>query len=177
MRTVHTDERQSHSPSWIDATRRRAARPDLLVDVAAPGHVKGAPDAYAGAVQGARSGFRHVTAAVDLLVVDRVLVVVVGLQGELGAADRALEAARVEKREVLQGTHPVDLVDGLSASQTRALVEVRPIHDTRLLKDHLDYSVFVLSAESRRLAVLMITARCSLARHSVSLSMRGDLGN
>jgi len=128
-KTVHTDERQSHSPSWIDAARRRATRPDLLVDVAASGHVKGAPDAHAGPVQSAGSGFRHVTAAVHLLVVDRVLIVVVSLQGELGAADRALEAARVEKREVLQGTHPVDLVDGLSAPQTRALVEVRPIHD------------------------------------------------
>jgi len=137
MRTVHTDERQNHSPSWINATRRRATRSDLLVDVAASGHVKGAPDAHAGPIQSAGSGFRHVTTAVHLLVVDRVLVVVVGLQGELSAADRALEAARVEKREVLQGTHPVDLVDGLSASQTRAFIEVRPIHDTRLLKDHL----------------------------------------
>jgi len=73
-----------------------------------------------------------VTAAVHLLIIDRVLIIVIGLQGELGAADRAFEAARVKKREVLQRTHPIDLVDSLSASQTRALVEVRPIHDIHL---------------------------------------------
>lgn len=151
MRTVHTlIKDKAHSPGRIDAARRRAARPDLLVDVAASRHVKGAPDAHAGAVQRAGSGLRHVTAAVHLLVVDRVLVIVVGLEGELGAADRALEAARVEEREVLQGTHPVDLVDGLSASQTRALVEVGPIHDTRLTKDHLRLlSVLPRHPESR----------------------------
>lgn len=77
------------------------------------------------------------TTAVYLLVVDRVLIVVVGLQGELGTADRAFEATRVEKREVLQGTHPVDLIDGLGAPQTRALVEIRPIHDTLALTDRL----------------------------------------
>jgi len=73
-----------------------------------------------------------VTAAVHFFVIDRVLIVVVGLQGELGTANCAFEAASMEKREVLQGTHPVDLVNSLSASQTRALVKVRSIHDTRL---------------------------------------------
>lgn len=56
------------------------------------------------------------------------LVVVVGLQGQLGAANRALEATRVKEREILQGADPVHLVDGLSTPQTRAFVEVRPIH-------------------------------------------------
>lgn len=68
-------------------------------------------------------------AAVHLLVVDGVLVVIVGLQGQLGAADRALEAPRVEEREVLERAHSVHLVHRLSAPQTRALVEIRPIHD------------------------------------------------
>lgn len=118
-----------YSPRWIDTTRRRATRPDLLVHVAASGYVESAPDAHAGAIEGARPGFGHVTVAVDLLVIDRVLIVVVGLQGEFRTADRAFEAARVEERKVLQGTHPVDLVDSLGAPQTRALVEVGPIHD------------------------------------------------
>lgn len=100
----------------------------MLVDITASRHVKGAPDAHAGPVQGPGPRLGHVTAAVHLLVVDRVLIVVVRLQGEFGAADRALEATRVEERKVLQGTHPVHLVDGLSAPQTRALVEVGPIH-------------------------------------------------
>jgi len=70
-----------------------------------------------------------VATTVDLLVVDRVLIIVVGLQRELGTADRALEAARVEERKVLQRAHPVDLVHGLSAPQTRAFVKVWPIHN------------------------------------------------
>lgn len=112
---------------WIDGPRR-APRPDLLVDVAAPRDVEGAPDADARAVEGTGPGLGHVTAAVDLLVVDRVLVVVVGLEGELGAADRALEAARMEEGEVLERPDPVYLVHRLLAAQARALVEVRPIH-------------------------------------------------
>lgn len=122
------DRNHSHSPRWVDTTWRRAARPDLLVDVTASGHVESASDAHAGPIQGPGPGFRHMTAAVHLFVVDGVLVVVVGLQGELGAADRALEAARVEKGEVLQGAHSVDLVDSLGAPQARALVEVGPVH-------------------------------------------------
>lgn len=113
------------------------------------------------------------TATVHLLVVNRVLIVVVGLQGELGTAYRALEATRVEKRKVFQGTHPVDLIDSLSTSQTRALVEVRPIHDTRL--DGPPCPVFSSRTGVLRLLVL-ITARCSLlVRRSVSLSIRATL--
>ena len=67
-------------------------------------------------------------ATVHLLVVDRVLVVVVGFQGQLGAADRALEATRMEEREVLQRADSVHLVHRLGTPQTRAFVKVRPIH-------------------------------------------------
>lgn len=99
--TPPTRKHANNSPRWVEATRRCTSCPDLLVDVTASRDVKGAPDAHAGPVQGPRSRFGHVTAAVHLLVVDRVLVVVVGLQGELGAADRALEATRMEERKVL----------------------------------------------------------------------------
>lgn len=74
-----------------------------------------------------RPDLGHVAAAVHLLVLLPVLVVVIGLQGELGAADGALEASAVEEGEVLQRAHPVHLVDGLAAPETRALVEVRPV--------------------------------------------------
>lgn len=67
-------------------------------------------------------------ATVHLFIVDRVLVVVVGLQGQLGAAYSALEATRVKEGEILQWANPVHLVHGLRAPQTRALVKVRPIH-------------------------------------------------
>lgn len=165
--------KKHNSPRWIDTTWRGASCPDLLVDVTASGYIKGAPDAHAGSVQGPGSRFGHMTATVNLLVVDRVLIVVIRLQGEFGAADRALEAARVEEREVLQGTHPVHLVDGLSASQTRALVEVGPIHDAcPALGDH---SVRALPALCVRLVVL-ITAHYDLVRRSVSFSMRATLG-
>lgn len=125
---IHYDKKTHNSPRWVDAARRSTSCPDLLVDVTASRYVKGAPDTHTGSVQGSGSWFGHVTATVYLLVVDCVLVVVVRLEGELGAADRALEATRVEEREVLEGTHSVHLIDGLSASQTRAFVKVRPIH-------------------------------------------------
>lgn len=106
----------------------RATSPDLLVDVSAPGHVERTPDTDARSIESSWSRFRHVTVAVDLLVVDRVLIVVVRLEGELRAAYRALEAARVKESEVLQGTNSVDLVHRLLAAQTRALVEIRTVH-------------------------------------------------
>ena len=115
-------------PRWINSPRRRATSSNLLVDVTAPRYVQRGPDAYAGPVQGSWAWFRNVAATVHLLVVDRVLIVVVGFQGQLGAADRALEAARVEEREVLQRADSVHLVHGLGTPQTRAFVKVRPIH-------------------------------------------------
>lgn len=68
------------------------------------------------------------TTTVYLLVVDRVLIVVVGLEGELGAAYRALEATRVEESEVFQGTDTVHLVHRLLTAQTCAFVEIRTVH-------------------------------------------------
>lgn len=61
-----------------------------------------------------------------------VLVVVVGLQRQLGAAVHALEAARVKERKVLQRTDAVHLVDDLAAAQARGFVEIGTVHDGRL---------------------------------------------
>lgn len=115
-------------PRWINSPRRRATSSDLFIDVTASRYVQRGPNAYTRSVQGSWTWLGNVAATVHLLVVDRMLVVVVSLQGQFSAADRALETTRVKEREVLQWTDSVHLVDGLSASQTRALVKIRPIH-------------------------------------------------
>lgn len=96
--------------------RALAGAADLLVDeVRGPGHVHGGPDADRGSVQVAGSDLGHMATAVDLFVLLAVLIVVVGLERELRAADGALEAAAVEEGEVLERTDPVHLVDGVVA--------------------------------------------------------------
>lgn len=96
--------------------RALAGAADLLVDeVRGPGHVHGGSDADRGSVQVAGSDLGHMATAVDLFVLLAVLVVVVGLERELRAADGALEAAAVEEGEVLERTDSVHLVDGVVA--------------------------------------------------------------
>lgn len=84
-----------------------------------------------------RPYFRDVAAAVDLLVLLTVLVVVVRLQCEFGAADGALEAAAVEEGEVFERPDTVHLVHRLVAPQTGALVEVGPVHGLVVVVEHL----------------------------------------
>lgn len=111
--------------------------PDLLVDeVGGLGHVQGGPDAHRAAVEVSGPDLGHVAAAVHLLVLLPVLVVVVGLEGELGAAHRALETSAVEEGEVLQRTDPVHLVDGLAAPEAGALVEVGPVDGLEGVLEH-----------------------------------------
>lgn len=143
-------------PRWINTPWRRAAGSNLLVDVTTSRHVQRGPNAHAGPVQRPRSRFRDVAAAVHLLIVDRVLVVVVGLQGQLGPAYSALEAARVKEGEILQWAHPVHLVHGLRAPQTRALVKVGPIHrpsSIRILLFHFLFLFCLLFLAQLRLDV------------------------
>lgn len=102
---------------------------DLLVhEVGGPRHIHGGTDPDRGTVQMPGSDLRHMAAAVDFLVLLTVLVVVVSLEGELGATDGTLEAAAVEECEVLERTDSVHLVDRVVAPETRALVEVSPVH-------------------------------------------------
>lgn len=118
------------------------------------------------------------TAAVHFFVIDCVLIIVVGLESEFSAAYRALETARVEECEVLQRTYSIDLVDSLSASQTRTFVKVWPIHDEEGLKrpSSFTYITDVFSSSTRSSGSLSwVAACCSLARRSVSLSMRATL--
>lgn len=170
--------KQDDSPRWIDATRRRASSSDLLVNVTASGHIKGTPDTHAGSVQGPGSGFGHMTATVHFFVIDCVLIVVVGLESEFSAAYCAFEAARVEECEVLQRTHSIDLVDSLSASQTRAFVKVRPIHDEKGLERPSSFTCItdVFFSSTRFSGSLSrVVACCSLAQRSVSLLIRATL--
>lgn len=88
-------------PRWINSPRRRATSSDLFIDVTASRYVQRGPNAYTRSVQGSWTWLGNVAATVHLLVVDRMLVVVVGLQGQFSAADRALETTRVKEREVL----------------------------------------------------------------------------
>ena len=78
--------------------------PDLLIDVRPRfGRVHGRLYPHGVFVESARPDLGDVLAAVDLLVRLAVLVVLVGPQGQLGAAHHTTEAARVEEGEVLQG--------------------------------------------------------------------------
>lgn len=79
-----------------------ASAADLLVDVVERlGHVERRADADGRAVQMTGSDLRYVADAVDLLVLVAILIVVVGLQCQFGAACRTLEAALVEECKVL----------------------------------------------------------------------------
>lgn len=99
--------------------------PNLVIhQVIRLGHAEGCLDANRHAIQVSWSRLGHVALAVDLFVVLVLLVVVVGPQGQFGAADEALEAALVEEGEVLQGADFVHLVDCLAASQAAVLVAV-----------------------------------------------------
>ena len=59
--------------------------------------------------------------AVDLFVLLRVLVVVVGAESELSPADAAPEAAAVEEGEVFQGPDLVGRINRLFAAETYVL--------------------------------------------------------
>ena len=67
-------------------------------------------------------------AAINLLVVVAALVVVVGLEGQLGAALHAAETAGVEEGVVLEGPDLVGGVDRLAAPQAVAVHVVRLEH-------------------------------------------------
>ena len=95
-----------------------SARPDLLVDDGRRlGGLDGGLDPDGLGVKVSRSDLGDMLAAVDLLVLLRVLVVVVGPQGQLGVADDAPEAAAVEEGEVLEGSDLVGGVDRLAAPE------------------------------------------------------------
>jgi len=113
----------------LGVERAFAAAAYLVVDVRRRlGHVERAPDAHRRAVQVAGPDFRHVARTVHLFVLLPVLVVVVRLQRQLRTAHDALEASAVKESKILERAHPVHLVHRLVASQTRALVKVRPVH-------------------------------------------------
>ncbi len=62
-----------------------------------------------------------VAATVDLLIINIVPVIAVGLQAESRAANVALEAAVVEELPILQRAHLVSRVDEFSAAETSFL--------------------------------------------------------
>ena len=98
---------------------------DLLVDVVKRlGHIKGGTNAHRRAVQVARSNLGYVADAVDLLVFVAVLVVVVSLESQFGAACRTLKTTLMEKGKILEGTDSVYLVHRLAAPEAEILVKV-----------------------------------------------------
>ena len=92
------------------------------------GHVESSLDLDSVFIDPPGADLGHVLAAVDLLVVGRELVVVIGLQGELGAAHHAPEAAAVEECVVLQRADLVGGVDHLPAPQAVGVHVVRFEH-------------------------------------------------
>lgn len=106
-----------------------ATSSNLLVDkVGRPGYIEGRPDADCRAVQVSGANLGHMAATVHLLVFLPVLVVVVGLECQLGAAHGTLETPAVEEGEVLERTHAVHLVHGVVTPQASTLVKVHSIH-------------------------------------------------
>lgn len=105
-----------HLPWWIETTWWCTTSPDLFIHVTASGYIKSTSNSHTGSVQGSRTRFRHMTTAIHFLIVDRMLIVIIGLQRELGTANRAFETSRVKEGKILQRSYPVDLVNGLRAS-------------------------------------------------------------
>lgn len=109
----------------LGVKRTLAATAYLVVDERRRfGYIQCAPDTYRRAVQVSRADFRHVTRTVHLLVFLSVLIVVVGLQRQLRAADYALEAPAMKERKILERAHSVHLVHRLVAPQACAFVKV-----------------------------------------------------
>lgn len=57
-----------------------------------------------------------------------VLIIIIRFQRQLRTAVDALEAARMEEREILQRSNAIHLVDDFIAPQARRLIEIRSIH-------------------------------------------------
>lgn len=84
----------------------------------------------------AGADFWYMTTAIHLLVLLPVLVVIVRLERQLRAANRALETTTVEEGEVLQGPDPVHLIDRVGATQAGGFVEIRTVHCFVRVLDH-----------------------------------------
>lgn len=107
---------------------RWASSSDLFIHVSTPGHIESAPDSHAGSIERSRPWFRYVTATVNFLVVDCVLIIIISFECQLGTTNRTLETTSMEEREILQWSNSVHLVHRLLASQTRAFVKICPVH-------------------------------------------------